>query len=149
GASGRQYDAEDLILAERIGTRVAAALENARLYDVAHEAIRARDELLILVAHELRTPLTALQLKIDSQLRLAQRGADARETVRSEALARDVRRFSVLVEHMLDALAIRATGVVLAREPCDLATTVRQRVGLFAARAQAVGCTIAIDSASS
>jgi signal transduction histidine kinase len=149
GASGRHYGADDLALAENIGTRVAAALENARLYDLAREAIRARDELLVIVAHELRTPLTALQLRTDYQLRLAERCADTRETARREAIAREVRRFSALVEHMLDALNIRATGVVLTREPSDLATTVRQRVGLFAPRANAVGSTIALDSASS
>jgi signal transduction histidine kinase len=145
-ANDRRYDADDLAMAESIAGRVASALENARLYAVAREAIRARDELLVLTAHELRTPLTALQLRADGLLRSARRGADADQTARSEGIARDVRRFSVLVDHMLDALNIRADGVALVSGRCDLARMVRDRVGLVAERARTAGSEIKVDS---
>ena len=149
-ASGhRRFGAEDLVLAEDVGSRVAAALENARLYTVAQEAIRARDELLVVAAHELRTPLTAIQLRTDQLLRKARRGADAAEKAWSESIARDVRRFSWVVDHVLDALRIRSEGVVLAPGVCDLATILQQRVGFVAERARAAGCPIALDSVHS
>jgi signal transduction histidine kinase len=145
-ASDRQYGGDDLAFAENIGSRVAAALENARLYAVAREAVRARDELLVVAAHELRTPLTALQLRTDQQLRRARRGADPAEKAWSENIARDVRRFSAVVDHILDALRIRGEGVALMCARFDLATVVRGRVRLVAERARAAASPIALDS---
>jgi signal transduction histidine kinase len=129
-AANRHYEAEDLQLAEEIGTRLGAALENARLYEVAREAIRARDDLLVLTAHELRTPLTALQLTADQMLRKARRRSDSAEVARFEPMARQVRRFGALVNHLIEALGIRAEGVTLTCSPCDLAAIVRERVAL-------------------
>jgi signal transduction histidine kinase len=147
-AGDRHYGADDLALAESIAVRLASALENARLYEVAREAIRARDELLVLAAHELRTPLTALQLTTDQMLRKAQRNGDGGEVTREEKITLQVRRFSALVENILEALSIRADGVSLSCRPCDFATIVRDRVALVGARAGAVGSTIALESAS-
>jgi len=148
-STDRRFGADDLALAEDVGSRVASALENARLYAVAREAIRARDELLVVTAHELRTPLTALQLRTDQLLRKARRGTDASEKTWSENIANDVRRFSWVVDHVLDALKIRTEGVVLVPGPCDLATIVRHRVRLVAERARLAGCPIVLDSVPS
>ncbi|HEX8791083.1 MAG TPA: GAF domain-containing sensor histidine kinase [Polyangiaceae bacterium] len=144
-ATDRCYDTDDLGLAENIASRLAAALTNARLYEVARDAIRARDELLALAAHELRTPLTALQLTADHLLQLSRRAKDPAEAVRSEKVAFQVRRFSGLVEHILQAMRIRAEGVTLCRAPGDLARLVRDRVALVEPRAKGAGSTIAVS----
>jgi signal transduction histidine kinase len=146
GSTDRRYDADDLALAENMGRRVASALENARLYQVAREAVRARDELLVVAAHELRTPMTALKLTTDHMLRRARRGADTGETARCEKIAGHVQRFSALVEHVLEAMKIRAKGVTIERGPCDLATILRERVDAIAQRARAARSVIAVDS---
>jgi signal transduction histidine kinase len=148
-ATSRRFGDDDLALAERVGNRVAVALENARLYAVAREAIRARDDLLELAAHELRTPVTALKLMTDNLLRKARRGGEPDETARSESIAGQVRRFSALVDHMLDALTIRAEGVTLAIGPCDLVGVVGRCVQRVAERARAAGIPIEVDSAPS
>ena len=120
-AEGRRYRSEDLGLAEEIGERVAAALENARLYEIARDAIRARDDFMMLASHELRTPLAALQLLSDELLRRDPAGEYAEKATTTEAIARQVRRLNVLVEHVVDALGIRAEGIALSLESCDLA----------------------------
>src|SRR5206468_1702750 len=63
--SGRHYDQRDLLLAEELARRCALAVDNARLYAAAeqalHEAnaaVRVRDEVLATVSHDLKTPLT-------------------------------------------------------------------------------------------
>ena len=127
-AGHRHYGSDDLALAEGIGRRVAAALVNARLYQVARDAIHARDDFLVLAAHELRTPLTALQLMADRVLRRGRDGARAGDTVGDDALARQVRRLSALVERMLDALHIRAEGLSVALGSCDLSAIAKNRV---------------------
>src|SRR5205823_7992728 len=46
GGSGRRYTREDLALAEELGRRAGVALDNARLYREAQEAIAVRDRFL-------------------------------------------------------------------------------------------------------
>lgn len=57
----RRYGDRDLILAEDLARRAAAAIENARLYHAVQTALRTRDEFLSSVAHELKTPLTTVK----------------------------------------------------------------------------------------
>jgi signal transduction histidine kinase len=142
----RSYDEDDLSLAEEVASRVAAALENARHLATAREAIRARDEFLILASHELRTPLCALQLMTDEGSRRANRSGDGREAKRAESITRQVRRLNALVEHMLEAVNIRATGVALARASCDLVAIVQRCVRKMADRAQRAGSAVAVQA---
>jgi signal transduction histidine kinase len=148
-AAGRHFGLEDRALAEDIAARVAAALQNARMYGLAQDAIRARDDFLVLVAHELRTPLTALQLRTDSLLQKARRNGSAEDTKRTDAIARDVRRFSDVVEHVLEASTVRAEGVKLSHEACDLAKIVEGCVAHVAEQARRAGSSIAVHTESS
>jgi signal transduction histidine kinase len=141
GAVSRNYTADDMSLAEAVAERLAAALENARLYAVAQQAIHARDEFLVLAAHELRTPLTALELFVHA----AQSGGVPQGTTDENVrrVVRQVRRLSSLVERLWDAANIRAAGVALAPESCDLAAIVRERADAALARTRA-GQSIAV-----
>ena len=56
----RVFQAEDVLIAEDLAHRAAAAIDTARLYEEAMRAARARDEMLAFVTHDLRTPLAAI-----------------------------------------------------------------------------------------
>lgn len=61
----RSYDRDDLRFAEAYAQQIGMVLQNITLLAQAREAIRARNDFLLLAGHELRTPLTALKLAID------------------------------------------------------------------------------------
>jgi signal transduction histidine kinase len=68
----RIYGPADLELAQELARRAAIAIDNARLYHQAEQAIRLREVFLSVAAHELRTPLLPLQLRLQ---RLLAKGA--------------------------------------------------------------------------
>jgi PAS domain S-box-containing protein len=57
----RSYDDGDAILLRDIADRASLAIENARLYRDAVDALHTRDEFLSTISHDLRSPLTSVQ----------------------------------------------------------------------------------------
>jgi PAS domain S-box-containing protein len=134
--SQRRYDAADLELAVEIGRRAGLAIDNARLYREAQEAIRARDEFLSIASHELRTPCTSLQLQLQSLLRSLERRPQ--EVVTSGRAKHNVQvaleqtaRFNGLIEELLDVSRIAADRLKLEPTPNDLGAIISDVAGRF------------------
>lgn len=105
--SRRRYDASYVKAAEEVARRAALALENARLYKVASDAIAMRDELLGIVAHDLRNPLATIQMA--AELVLEQRGGPAVCVEKAmQIILRGSDRANRLIE---DLLELRRTQV--------------------------------------
>src|SRR5207245_2118239 len=137
--SGRRYDPSDVRIAEELADRAATALDNARLYRSAQEAVRARDDFLSIASHELRTPLTPLRLQTQILRRLAEGGDFPRErlTKSLDTLERQTSRLEHLVTDLLDVSRISAGKLTLRREPVDLAEVAREVVERYASSAPA------------
>lgn len=58
----RFYHRQDLTLARELARSASLAIENARLYRAAEQAIAARDEVLGVVSHDLRNPVNRVRL---------------------------------------------------------------------------------------
>jgi PAS domain S-box-containing protein len=142
----------DAGVAHELAHRAAMAIDNARLYHEAQQAIRVRDEFLSIASHELRTPLTPLKLQIQD---LAERARTAkllsqppeRVTARLENAARQVDRVTRLVSNLLDVTRIVAGRIVLEREPVELVALVREVLDRAEPEAQRAGYHIKLESA--
>ena len=122
----RRYGQDDLALAEELARRAAVAIDNARLFKGAQDAIRARDEFLTVASHELNTPITSLLL-------LAQTLRDTRHQMTEPAVERSLevmavqtRRLGTLVQELLDVTRVQAGAIRIRREPVDLVWLLRE-----------------------
>jgi len=116
--SGRQYGPEDGVLAEEVGRRTALALENARLFQAAQEATRARDDVLRVVAHDLRNPLGAIKLANDYLRELVGR-EEALNMV--GIIGRSAAQMNRLIEDLLEAARLENGRLTLDVQPSSVA----------------------------
>jgi signal transduction histidine kinase len=146
GVSGRRQGTEERALAEEIGRRAGTAVENARLYRQAQEAIGVRDQFIAVASHELKTPLTALLLVISGVERALQRLPDAPALMRSkiEVLSRQAHRLDQLVVNLLDVARIEAGRLHVHIEDVDLCATVREVVERHEQQAARAGCALEV-----
>ncbi|TQF10277.1 GAF domain-containing protein [Myxococcus llanfairpwllgwyngyllgogerychwyrndrobwllllantysiliogogogochensis] len=128
-ARGREYTAEERALLESLAARAALAIEDARLYGAATQAVKARDELLSVAGHELKSPLNALQLQIHLLARMAKDAMAASGLAeRAEKAARAGQRLGLLIDDLLDVSRISAGRLSLNLEEVDLAALTRELV---------------------
>lgn len=151
---GRRYGRQDLVFAEDLARRIALALDSAKLYRKAHDAVAARDEFLSIASHELRTPLTPLHIVLQSLL--GDRSKDVLETLPEQRLRgmltrceRQVQRLTSLVEGLLDVSRISAGPLQLEYEVLDMSDLTRDIVGRFAEELSRAECTIDLQVAAS
>lgn len=106
--SGRHYSSRDLSLAEEIARRAATSIDNARLYEQARQARRAREDLLAVVSHDLRSPLGVILMNLVVMLKTSER--DERRKSRKQLLSmqRSANRMNRLIEDLLDTASIES-----------------------------------------
>jgi PAS domain S-box-containing protein len=127
-------------LANGVAAWASLALENARLYAVAREADRLKDEFLAVLSHELRTPLNA----IVGYSRLLRgnvlSGDKAIEGL--EALDRNAAALTQIVDDVLDVSRIVSGKIRLDVQPVDLPLVVHNSVATVKPAADAKGIRI-------
>jgi signal transduction histidine kinase/FixJ family two-component response regulator len=102
-----------------------AQLERERLVSELEQALRARDDFLMVASHELRTPLTSLQLTASSVLRQLHK-ADGNPLPapmldeRMRAVKRQLDRLEQLINALLDVSRISVGRLELQLEQTDL-----------------------------
>jgi PAS domain S-box-containing protein len=150
--SGRLYGAQDLILAREIGRRASLAIENARAYTDAREAVRTRDNFLAIASHELRTPLSALSVLVSSLVRAAGSGRLLKLTPQalSDRMAkaeRQTTQLARLVDRLLDVSRLSTCDLALERERTDLADLTRDAISRYEDAAAETGSRIELSIA--
>lgn len=132
--SGYHFDEQDLSLAQELARRAAMAVDNARLYAEAQQALTIREDFLSMAAHELKTPVTSLhgfaQLlvrQLDRQKELDPvRLRRALETINQQS-----ERLLHLIVRLLDLSKLEAGRLVLEPEVTNLTPLIERVVEGF------------------
>lgn len=127
----RHYGTEDSALARELGRIASLAIDNARLYRRAQDAIQARDEVLRVVSHDLRNPIGAVSM--GAALLLELESESTRNPVAGRTLAtiqRAADQASRMIEDLLDVSRIEAGKLAVERYPLDLGATIDETVEL-------------------
>ena len=149
GDSGRHHSQSDLALAEELARRAAVAVENARLFKGAQEAIRARDEFLSVAAHELKTPIAGLRGFAQLTLRHLRRSETpdlARVDRALEVVDTQAGKLALLVSQLLDISRIEAGQLRLDRRQTDVTALAEEVV--TAAQARTTNHTVRVRAPS-
>lgn len=140
----------ELEFAKQLAARAAIAIDNARLYQQATDAIRVRDNLLSIASHELKTPLTSMNLSVDLLRRLVLTGSDeelrAQVGKRVESVWQQLAWLRSLVDELLDVTQIDTGRLNLRREHADLAELAHEVGERFSHEFEQAGCVLGIEA---
>ncbi|UJR85857.1 ATP-binding protein [Sandaracinus amylolyticus] len=142
--SSRPYDLADRFIAEELGRRVSAALENVLLYEEAQRANALKDEFLSIVSHELRTPLSTIlgwsKLLMDDP-------KPAQERVRKglEVIQRNAQAQARIVDDILDTSRILRNKITLDPKVVPVSGPMEEAVDLVRSGATERGIEVALD----
>jgi PAS domain S-box-containing protein len=117
------FTTEDESILVQLAQMASGALENARLYTAAQDAIKARNEFLSVASHELNTPITSMRGYAQLLIRQLEKG----QAIDAERMARALRaidqqstKLSQLISQLLDISRIESGRLILNCQPCDL-----------------------------
>lgn len=142
--SERRYASSDLDLARDLANRAALAVDNARLYVKAQNAITARDATLALVSHDLKNPLNVILMTTDLLLKRSpntDRRTKSRKSI--ETVHRSAERMDRLIRDLLDVASIEAGRFLIEKKPQSAALLVRDA---FEAQGRASAKGLRIES---
>jgi len=148
-SSARPFLEDDLALAEELGRRAGAAIDNAHLFESGQkerifvaEANRAKDEFLAIVSHELRTPLNAI-LGWARMLKTRTLTPDLEQRA-IDTIERNARAQTQLIEDLLDISRIITGKLRLNLEQVELPQIIASAIDTVRPAAEARGVRLQV-----
>lgn len=105
--TGMSFNEDQLDLVERIVSRAAVTLENARLYKAVKAADIAKSEFVGIVAHDLKTPMTSIRGYADLMM-MQSDNLDERQKSFLDRIINTVERMRILVSDLADLSRIES-----------------------------------------
>jgi signal transduction histidine kinase len=139
----RRFGQGDVARAEELAQRCALAIENARLYREACDAVIAREEFLRVASHELRTPVQALRFTLEA---LGRKEPPQLAPTLARA-TKQVDRLNAVNESLLTASRIATGEFVPRREDLDLGGLVERVVRRCTEDARRAGSELRVAAA--
>ncbi len=143
--SERQFNEDDLALAEELARRAALAVENARLYHEAQLATRARDQMLGIVAHDLRNPLNTILMA--SELLEEVLAPDVQKSRQVQTVRRAGKQMNRLIQDLLDVKRIENGRLAVEPRAVRAIALLNEAVDMLRSLASARGLDLALDEA--
>jgi signal transduction histidine kinase len=105
----RRFSKADLPMLEDVAQRAALGTDNARLYQQARQASRARDDTLAAISHDLRNGLNTVLTAVGLLLRSLPPDSEGRRDRRHvEAIRRSAERMNRVIGDLLDVASIES-----------------------------------------
>lgn len=139
-----RYGRKDFDLAGLLASRVAIAIDNARLYRAAVQASAAKDEFLATISHELRTPMTATL----GWVRLMELGQVEPETMSTalKAIENSTMAQARIIDDILDVSSIVLGKFRMERGEVDLRAVVDRATQAVLPALSAKAITVNVDT---
>ena len=115
----RFYRRTDFTLARELARSASSAIDNARLYRQAEQAIAARDEVLAIVSHDLRNPASRVRMAAEMMTELYELPEHAQQTAHMIVRAAD--EMNRLIGDLLDVTRIEAGRLSIECSPVSVA----------------------------
>jgi signal transduction histidine kinase len=139
----RRYTSADLEVANELAQQAAAALFNARLYQVSRNAIRAREDVLAMVSHDLRAPLQTIKLAAVAISKLSSPGGGGQRQL--EAILRGIHRMERMVSDLLDLTSIEAGHLSVDRQGHEIYGLIRDAFEMLSPLARAKSIDLRVE----
>ena len=136
----------DLLFATDLASRVATAVDNARLYREARDAVRGREDVLSFVAHDLRTFLFGSRLAVDILLRSVRPIERRRGWQELDRVQRLNSQMARMIEDLLDVSSLDSGRLSLKLSEWPATDLLSQAVEALSATASAGGVAFAVDA---
>ncbi|MFL5539693.1 MAG: PAS domain-containing protein, partial [Longimicrobiaceae bacterium] len=146
--AGDPFGADDLALAVELARRAALAVDNARLYESARAATRAREEVLAVVSHDLRNPLNAVLL---ASIILDEYSDAARWSERERQQVRTIRnaaeQMGSLIHDLVEVVALESGARVLHLDRVEPDKAMRAAAEMYVGLAAEKGIALTVEAA--
>ncbi|MBB4637535.1 sensor histidine kinase [Longimicrobium terrae] len=140
----RVFSGEDLRLADELARRAALAVDNARLYANAQNAITARDQMLAVVSHDLRNPLGVVMMAA-SFLRELVPAENPQVKRQLDMIDRSAQQMNRMIEDLLDVARVDAGRLSVEPAPASPASLISEAVDLLRPLADDAGITLVAE----
>jgi len=144
---GRAPLVESRAVAAQFAAAAAAAIDNARLYELARHATRARDNVLGVVSHDLRNPISAIAMCARTLQDAPPADAAERDAL-LVTIQESTQWIDRLIQDLVDVAHIERGQLSLTIEPQDATRIVLQARHLFEVEASRHGITLEVASSS-
>lgn len=126
------YDEADFEVALELARRAALAVDNARLYEEAQRASRAREDVLAVVSHDLRNPLNAIVLGAALLDEFSTREAwSPRDRQQLRAIRNASQQMAGLIQDLVEVAALESGSAALSPVSVTAGELVEGAVELF------------------
>lgn len=125
----RPFDAQDLDLAKELGLRAGLAVDNARLYQEATQAIQTRDETLGIVSHDLGNPLQTIFIALEALERSREQSGPKPDDRYLSAIRQSADLMHRLIHDLLELRRMEEGHLVISPKTDDLFEVIEQAVG--------------------